>query len=294
VPDEQQQKTSGIDEGTGTIPGVPDVPTYKSESEKEYWGDSDEEDDDEDDFDDDSDDNDESDDERTESDGDQIPDPNKTNVEHNEEEEEYDDEFNIKEEEKIADEELMDEEEDDEVTKELYDDVNVNLGNEDTDVTNANQGASEQQNSGGPTQSSSVSSDFTSKLLNLDNPSPVDIEIASLMDTTAQHATVIPEITSSFTIIVPPPPPFFNPLQQEATLTPTPTSSETTTSLPALPNLASVFKFNERVSKIKQVDQYAQALSSVPAIVDRYMDNKLGEVINKAILAHNLDCIQEA
>ncbi|GKB90774.1 hypothetical protein Tco_0963046, partial [Tanacetum coccineum] len=40
-------------EGTGTIPEVPDVPTYKYESEKEYWGDSDEEDDDEDEFNDD-------------------------------------------------------------------------------------------------------------------------------------------------------------------------------------------------------------------------------------------------
>ncbi|GJV42775.1 hypothetical protein Tco_1421215 [Tanacetum coccineum] len=37
-----------------------------------------------------------------------------------------------------------------------------------------------------------------------------------------------------------------------------------------------------------------QALSFVPAIVDRYIDNKLGEAINKAILAHNLDCRQEA
>ncbi|GKD46542.1 hypothetical protein Tco_1271187 [Tanacetum coccineum] len=37
-------------------------------------------------------------------------------------------------------------EEDDEVTKELYDDVNVNLGNEDTDMTNADQGGPDQQN----------------------------------------------------------------------------------------------------------------------------------------------------
>ncbi|GJV60071.1 hypothetical protein Tco_1466171 [Tanacetum coccineum] len=45
VPDEQQQKTSGIDEGTGTIPWVPpDVPIYESESEKESWGDSEDED----------------------------------------------------------------------------------------------------------------------------------------------------------------------------------------------------------------------------------------------------------
>ncbi|GKG50750.1 hypothetical protein Tco_0538874, partial [Tanacetum coccineum] len=42
------------------------------------------------------------------------------------------------EEEKIDDEEKMnEEEEDDEVTKELYKDVNVNLGNKDADMTNA-------------------------------------------------------------------------------------------------------------------------------------------------------------
>nr|GEV38973.1 hypothetical protein [Tanacetum cinerariifolium] len=144
VPDEQQQKTSSIDEGAGTILGVPDVPLYDSKSDKESWGDSYEEDDDKDDFEDDddindndSDDNDESDDERTESDSDEIPDPYKSNDEHDEEEEEYDDEFN-------------------------------------------------------------------------------------------------------------------------------------------------------------QVDQYAQSLSFISAIVDRYMDNKLGEAINKTIQAHNFDCREEA
>ncbi|GKB46202.1 hypothetical protein Tco_0896955 [Tanacetum coccineum] len=200
------------------------------QSKKELGGDSKDGDDNDDDGnnddDGDSDDHDDdTNDERTESDREEIPDPKKTNEEHNKEEEEYDDEFNIEEEEKINDEETVDEGEDDEVTKELYDDVNVNLGNEYTDMTIAD---------------------------------------------------------------------------QEATPTPTPTTSETTTSLPTLPDFASVFKFNERffnlekdVSKIKQVNQYAQALSSIPAIVDRYMDNKLGEAINKAILAHNLDCRQE-
>ncbi|GJV34500.1 hypothetical protein Tco_1394900 [Tanacetum coccineum] len=83
--------------------------------------------------------------------------------------------------------------------------------------------------------------------------------------------------------------------------TPTPLASEATTSTSALPDFAYVFKFNERVinlekylSEMKQVDQYAKALASIPAIVDRYIDNKLREVINKAILAHNLDCRQEA
>ncbi|GKB93216.1 hypothetical protein Tco_0979353 [Tanacetum coccineum] len=152
-----------------------------------------------------------------------------------------------------------------------------------------------------PVQSSFVSSDFTSKLLNLENPSQVDNEIASLMETSARHAMAVPKITSDFTTTIPPPPPFFNPLPQQATPTPTPTTSEATTLFPSLPNFSSVFKFNDRVtnlekdlSEIKQVDQYAQALSSIPAIVDRYIDNKLGEAINKAIQAYNLDCKQEA
>nr|GEW41201.1 uncharacterized mitochondrial protein AtMg00810-like [Tanacetum cinerariifolium] len=104
------------DEGTGTIPRVPDVTIYACESNKESWRDSDEEDD-EDDFEEEAnindDDNDKSDDERTESDNDVIPNPNKTNVEYDVEEEEYDDEFNLEEDENI------DEEEDDEVTKEF-------------------------------------------------------------------------------------------------------------------------------------------------------------------------------
>ncbi|GJR64836.1 hypothetical protein Tco_0010901 [Tanacetum coccineum] len=91
---------------------------------------------------------DDSDDKRTEFDRDEILDPKLTNVDQTEhEEEEYNDEF-YKEEEKenIDDEETMYDEEDDKVTKELYDDVNVNLGNEDTDMTIDNQGASDQQN----------------------------------------------------------------------------------------------------------------------------------------------------
>ncbi|GKC75630.1 putative reverse transcriptase domain-containing protein, partial [Tanacetum coccineum] len=95
IPDEHQQKTSGIDEGTSTKPGVPDVPKYDSESNKEFWGHSGEEDNDDDDEetddgddddgnddDGDSDDNDDdSDDKRMESHRDEIPDPNQTNVE---------------------------------------------------------------------------------------------------------------------------------------------------------------------------------------------------------------------
>ncbi|GJX87795.1 hypothetical protein Tco_0339809 [Tanacetum coccineum] len=189
-------------------------------------------------------------------------------------------------------EEKMDEEDDDEATKELYKDVNVNLGNQNTDMTDVVHGGADQQNvsqesgfeqveedahvtltpildtlkTDGTMQSSSVSSDFTSKLLNLENPSPYENEIASLMGT-----TVLPEITSVSTTTILPPHPFFNPLPQQATPTLTPTTYKATTSSPALPDFDFVFKFNERVtnlSEMKQVDQYAKALSSIPIILD--------------------------
>nr|GEW59882.1 hypothetical protein [Tanacetum cinerariifolium] len=191
----------------------------------------------------------------------------------------------------------MDKEDDDEVTKELYDDVNVNLGNEDPDMTNADQGASKQQNvsqesgfgqvkedahvtlnpvlgtqkADEPLQSSSVSSDFTRKHLNLENLSLADNEIASLMETSARHAIAVPKITSCLNITIPPPPPFFNPLLQQATPTPTPITSEATTLFPSLLNFSYVFSY-----------------------CGSCMDNKLGETIHKAIQSHNAECREEA
>nr|GEW93229.1 hypothetical protein [Tanacetum cinerariifolium] len=292
VPDEQQLKTSSIDEGTGTKLGVPDVPRYDSESEKESWGDSDKEDDDDDDESEDESDDDKgnNNDDNDDNDGD-----NGNNDDNDVNNDDDDDDMN---------------DVDDET-----DNVNVNLGNEYADMTYADQGGADlhniSQESGfeqveedthvtltaihdtqkteGPMQSSFVSSDFTSKLLNLENVSPVDNEIASLMDTTVHHKgpsnqtsslhtvliTAIPKVMSTFTTTIPPPHPFFNPLQQHATPTPTPTTSETTTLFPALLDFSSVFKFNERVtslekylSEMKQVDQYAQDISSIHAVYE--------------------------
>ncbi|GJZ46616.1 hypothetical protein Tco_0594212 [Tanacetum coccineum] len=141
VPDEQHHKTSGTDEGTGTKPVVPDVPKYDSESEKESWGDSGEDDDDdEDDSVDESDDGDDNNDDDY-NDGNDGDDRIKIHVLNQSSTEYYKEE-----EEKIDDEEKMDEEEDDEVTKELYNDVNVNLGNRDTEMTDGDQGGADQQN----------------------------------------------------------------------------------------------------------------------------------------------------
>ncbi|GJW09979.1 hypothetical protein Tco_1575806 [Tanacetum coccineum] len=298
VPDEQHRKMFGTDEGISTKPEVLDVPKYDSESEKESWGDSGEEDDDADEDDsvdesNDGDDND-NDDDNDGNDGDDDDDDDANNDDNQEvNDTNDDDEETDKEEEKINDEEKMDEEKDDEVTKELYNDVNVNLGNRDVDMTDADQGGADQQNvsqesgfeqveedahvtltpvldtqkNDEPVQSYSVSPDFTSKLLNLENPSLADNEIASLMDTIVHHeepgdqtsslytvlVMAVPEITSIFTTTVPPSPPFFNPLSQQI-------ASEITTSFLALPDFAYVFKFNERVTNLeKDLSEMKQA-----------------------------------
>nr|GEY62387.1 hypothetical protein [Tanacetum cinerariifolium] len=208
-------------EGTATIQGVLDLPPYKSESDKESWGDSDDEDDDNDDDGDNDDDaesddhDDGSDNERTESDSDEIPNSNLAKEDQTEYEEKdvnegvctpSDNEFT--DEEKLDNEQTMDDVEDDEVLKELYKDVNVSL---------------EKANN----------------------------EIASLMETSAPHATAIPKLTSGFTTTTPPPP--------------------------------LVSALETKMSELKQTNQFAKAVSSIPAIVDQYLASKMKEAVNVAV-----------
>ncbi|GJR31613.1 hypothetical protein Tco_1107845 [Tanacetum coccineum] len=260
VPDEQQQKTFGTNEGT-------DSDEEDDHDEHEF----------EDDADDDGNDNDGNDDkvdsDRTESDREEIPNLNQSNVEQTEEEE-----YRGEEQQNVSQVSSF---------EQVEEDFHVIV----TPVLDA-------QKTDDPVQSSFVSFDFTSELLNLDNTPP------HLDDTSSQtsslftvQVTAIPEITSATT--VPPPPSSFNPLPQQATHTLI--TFEATTSTPALPDYPFVFKFKERVINLekdllemKQVDLYAKAISFIPAIMDCYIDNKLGEAINKAILAYNLDCRQEA
>nr|GEV20824.1 putative ribonuclease H-like domain-containing protein [Tanacetum cinerariifolium] len=57
--------------------------------------------------------------------------------------------------------------------------------------------------------------------------------------------------------------------------------------LPEIPNFAFVFKFDQRVSasetkmsELKQTNQFAEAISSIPAIVDQYLASKMKEAVN--------------
>nr|GEV72234.1 reverse transcriptase domain-containing protein [Tanacetum cinerariifolium] len=176
-------------------------------------------------------------------------------------------------EEKLDDEETLDDKEDDEVFKELYEDVNVNLEKVDADMTDANE----------LVQSSSVSSDFTSKFLNLKNPSLADNKIASLMETSAPHATAIPELTFSFTTATLPLPLFFNPLLEQQTPTiQTPTYTNPT-------YLA--FKMKEAVNVTVQLQtnklrEKAQAknhdfLNQVDSTMKKIIKNQVKEQVSK-------------
>nr|GEV27766.1 reverse transcriptase domain-containing protein [Tanacetum cinerariifolium] len=105
-------------------------------------------------------------------------------------------EFNDKE-----DDEENEEESDD--GKELYKDVNVNLRKEDIEMTDADQGgANQHRNTEGLMQSSSVSLDFTEKLLNFENVSLADNEIASLMDTTVRTEEPSSQTSALFTVLI--------------------------------------------------------------------------------------------
>nr|GEY29661.1 hypothetical protein [Tanacetum cinerariifolium] len=270
------------DEGTSTILGVPDIPPYESKSDRETWGDSKDEYDDDDDDDRENDDDDESNDhddasdnERTESNSDDIHDLNLTNVDQTEyEEKEVDEGTRTPSDDELIDEEKLNDEEDDEVFKELYEDVNVNLKKGDAEMTDANQGGSKQHNvsqesgfeqegedahvtltpvsdaqkADEPIQSYSVSSDFTSKFLNLENPSPSNNEIASLMENSAPHATAIPELTSGFITTTPPPP--------------------------------SVSALETKMSELRQTNQFTEAVSLILGIVDKYRASKMKEAVN--------------
>ncbi|GJU61008.1 hypothetical protein Tco_1238774 [Tanacetum coccineum] len=97
---------SGADEGTGSIPGVPDVPTYDSDNEQISWKSSEEDNDDES--------NEESDDESNEESDEEVQGANTEDEEMDEEATHEEDEVN-----------------------ELYRDVNVNLEGRDTVMTDA-------------------------------------------------------------------------------------------------------------------------------------------------------------
>ncbi|GKF88410.1 hypothetical protein Tco_0259287, partial [Tanacetum coccineum] len=168
VPDEQQQKVFGINEGAGVRPEVPDVPKYDSESDEESWTFSQ----DEEDVDEETDVNDDSKETEFDNDGDDLTHPNlstyKTDDKEEEEEKEDDEEMSSDQSVSTPPEYKLTKEEEenkkgDDKDKEEMTDAQVNQDMEDSHVILTYVPPVVQQ------QSSSVSSDLVSKFI---NPSP--------------------------------------------------------------------------------------------------------------------------
>ncbi|GKD55018.1 hypothetical protein Tco_1288405, partial [Tanacetum coccineum] len=82
--------------------------------------------------------------------------------------------------------------------------------------------------------------------------------------------------------------------------------STTTTTIPTttfleIPNFASIFGFERRVSsletelsELKQTNQFAKALSSIPGIVDNYLTSKMKDAVNVAIQLQSNKLREEA
>nr|GEW15375.1 hypothetical protein [Tanacetum cinerariifolium] len=197
--------------------------------------------------------NDAQDSEQTNSDDDENPSFTLKDYKEEEQDEEY---VHTLEKDKSNNEEKMYDEEDDDVTKELADQQNASpeFGfvheEEDAHVTLT----TVHDKTKGPLKSSFVSSDFTSKLLNLDDSS---LNINSLMDTS----------------IVPLPPPPVNPsshlttIPQQQTPDSTTTKTNPTMTFPEIPNFV----------------QFAEVISLILSIIDNYLASNLKEEVNVAV-----------
>ncbi|GJT50685.1 hypothetical protein Tco_0976842 [Tanacetum coccineum] len=281
---------SGADEGTGSIPGVPDVSTYESDDEQISWKSSEDDDDDEvnvsednnddadndddvdkDDEDDDADNqDDESPDDENQDDDDDDEQTDSDEVNEEESDEESDDESNEDNDEEIQGANLEEDEMDEEATheedeaNELYRDVNINLEGRDIVMTDAPL----------PNVQGTQVTEDTHVIIT----APIDPEDVPVT-TTAE-----PALLSATTL---PPTPLITHKQQ----TPIPTPATVlSSSLQDLPNFGSLFGFDHRLktletdfSEFKQTNQFAKAVSSIPDIVDAYLANKMHEAVKTVV-----------
>ncbi|GKA12386.1 hypothetical protein Tco_0691932 [Tanacetum coccineum] len=264
VPDEQQLTGSGTNKRAGDKPEVPDVPEYRSESKEESWTFSQGENEDEDDENnnDEDDDEHETDDEdndqvnnnqRTDSDddGDNFVHPKLSTFNEDDQEEDKDEEkANDDEDENQDDDYVMGGEQEDEEDEELYSDLNINLNRRDAEMTDPQ-----------------VNRETGEVHVTLTTEPPVVQQ---------QSSSVSSDLVSKF-------------------INPSPDTDSTTTttiptSVPEILNFASLFGFERRVysleielSEFKQTNQFAEALSSIPGIVDKYLASKMKDEVNVAV-----------
>nr|GEX36764.1 hypothetical protein [Tanacetum cinerariifolium] len=312
----QAAKASKVkNEGTGSIPGVLDVPTDESEEEIS-WNSTDEEGDDKDD--DEGDDGEEGDDdnEGQDDDDDDAQDDDDQEDKGNNEEEGSDDEQASNEEEFIhpslsthAEEETRDEESFDPISKtpkntddegngeenlitnvgreeghneedeedELYGDVNINLGRG-IQMSDVHQ-----------------TQEFEDSHVTLTPINPDGQQQSSSMD--VQTPTSMAPLPMSAPTITPSTIATITTTQQA----PIPPTTAPSTLLQDLPNFGSLFGVDNRLktleanfSKFTQMNQFAGSVSSIPGIVQRYMDQRMNEAVKVAVQLQSDRLCEEA
>nr|GEU37105.1 hypothetical protein [Tanacetum cinerariifolium] len=267
-----QSSGSGIDEGTSIIPRVPNVPTDEFDAEI-YWKSSDEDDDDEvddrsdDEFHDDQEDaddqDDNDDDQDSDIDGDDLVHPKlSTHDEEAKDEESFD----------LIDQtpdEGPDAEDDND---ELYRYLNINMEGREVQMTYVYTTQVFEDihvtltlvNPDGQQQSSSMSSQFISNML---NPSP-DAGIDSLFESTPRVDVQVTTTVAPLPLTAPTRPPPSIPTISQVQQAPAPTPA--TSTLQDLPDFSSLFGFDHRLKNLEanfsefvQTNQFAGAVSSI-------------------------------
>ncbi|GJY37518.1 retrovirus-related pol polyprotein from transposon TNT 1-94 [Tanacetum coccineum] len=138
---------------------------------------------------------------------------------------------------------------------------------------------------------SSVSSGFVSNMLNPNQDTDCLMIFLNTWLKPPYYDTPVTAIVepsfSAPTNRPPTPSPVVIQIQQPPILTPATTTSS---SLQNIPNFASLFGFDYRLkalednfSELRQTNQYAEALSSIPGIVDHYLANKVQKVVDVAV-----------
>nr|GEU44032.1 integrase, catalytic region, zinc finger, CCHC-type, peptidase aspartic, catalytic [Tanacetum cinerariifolium] len=174
--------------------------------------------------------------------------------------------------------------------KELYRDVNINLEGRDVQMIDVHTTQEIEDshvtltpvNPDGQQQSSSVSSQFVTSML---NPSP-DTGIDSLFETTPRVDVQASTTVAPLTLTAPTLPPPTIPTISQVTQAPTPPTTASSTFLQDLPNFSSLFIFDHHLKTLEanfyefvQTNQFAGAVSSILGIVERYMDQRMNEAV---------------
>ncbi|GKB62523.1 hypothetical protein Tco_0918709 [Tanacetum coccineum] len=302
VPDELQDKTTGINEGTNTIPGVLDVPKDQSESENESWGESGDDDDSHDD-----------DNEMT------VMMMMRKSMKGSMKL--YGD-VNVS----LTDAEPNDKDKGD---KEMTNDDTKDVEHENVIQESAgNQfkyDAQATQNIEGLISSSSISSNYAAKYLNFDNIPPVDTEVVFMLDVVVQHefprtspllsihVFVIPKhnvinppetVTTASTTTISSLLSSLFPHLQQLTPIPTPTTIEATTSTTVVPDSETLSAFHQKITdlekdvkELKTVDHSSTLLltikSEVPKAVKEYLRTSLDDALHKVLQKHFADITNE-